>query len=163
VTRHNKNRHIRARSLASFTKSNLRWLPSRLKVGERGITQEDINEAWMRALEKAWKPVRELWKGEFPDALRRKFVLKVEHDLEQNGLSEKIWRKREERDAKFEAAVERHRAAEDARADAGAERAAPAAEAPQAPAGKKLTPEEEQALARHNAKAAPAEATEAAA
>jgi hypothetical protein len=95
------------------------WLPSRLKVGERGITQEDINEAWMRALEKAWKPVRELWKGEFPDALRRKFVLKVEHDLEQNGLSGKIWRKREERDAKFEDAVERHRAAEEARADAG--------------------------------------------
>jgi ParB family chromosome partitioning protein len=127
------------------------WLPSRLKVGERGITQEDINEAWMRALDKAWKPVRELWKGEFSDALRRKFVLKVEHDLEQNGLSEKIWRKREERDAKFEAAVERHRAAEEARADAGAERVAPAAEAR---AGKKVTPEEEQAPAHHNAKMA---------
>ena len=82
---------------------------------------------------------------------------RVEHDLEQNRLSEKIWRKREERDAKFGAAVERHRAAEESRADAGAERAAPAAEpsqAPEAPAGKKLTPEEEQAPARHNAKMA---------
>ena len=82
---------------------------------------------------------------------------RVEHDLEQNRLSEKIWRKREERDAKFGAAVERHRAADESRADAGAERAAPAAEpsqAPEAPAAKKLTPEDEQAPARHNAKMA---------
>ena len=100
------------------------WHPRDLKAGERGITAEDISEAWLRALEKAWKPVRVLWAEEFPDAVRKKFLLKLELDLRRDGMSEKICRMRDERDAKFTEAVER-RLADRAAGKELADRAAP--------------------------------------